>query len=160
MLFRSPTIRQEDYLRGLNAILKRIEYLTGLAYGTLSAPEQIDKTATEIRASKQRSAATITDTQKALRTALDQLLYAMDVWATIGRLAPRGAYEAVYQFDDSIVVDTEQQFRQDLQLVSTGIMSKVEWRMRNFHESEAVAREKIAAVQAEQPEDLFSGASA
>ena len=36
-------------------------------------------------------------------------------------------------------------------------MSKVEWRMRNFKETEAVAKAKIAAVQAEQPQDIFGG---
>jgi len=148
----SPDIRQEDMLAGLDATLKRIEYLTGLAYGTLSDPQLVEKTATEIATSKQRTHSTVVDTQKALRHALERLIWAMDVWVTIDRLAPLGAYEAAYVFDDSIIVDSEMQFSQDLQLVRDGIMSKVEWRMRNFRESEEVALEKIAAARAEQPE--------
>jgi len=153
----SPEFREASIISGLDAMLKKIEYSCGLAYGTLSDPQQIDKTATEIKSSKQRTAATITDTQKALQNALEQLLWAMDVWATIAGLAPMGGYQTAFDFDDSVVVDRDMQFKQDLQLVGSGIMSRVEWRMRNFKETEAVAKAKIAAVQAEQPQDMFGG---
>lgn len=151
----TPTLREQNILAGLDSILKRIEYTCGLAYGTLSDPNEVDKTATEIRASKQRTYATITDTQKALEDALDQLLYAMDVWATIGNLAPRGGYEAVYSFDDSVVADYDTQFAQDTQALGMGVMSKVEFRMKAYGESEEVARERIAWVEAERPKDFF-----
>ena len=114
-----------------------------MAYGTISDPNAVEKTATEIASSKQRSYATIVDAQKALQGALTQLLWAMDVWATIGRLAPRGAYQTAFTFDDSVVVDTDARFQQDMRLVQAGLMSKVEFRIRNFKESEAVAKQKI-----------------
>jgi A118 family predicted phage portal protein len=156
----SPTFREESILKGLDAILKRIEYTTGLAYGTLSDPATIDKTATEIKTSKQRTYATITAVQKALQKALDDLIWAMDVWTTLANLAPAGPYAVTYQFDDSVLVDTDLQFQQDLRLVTQGLMSKVEFRMRNFREKEEVARAKIAEVLAEQPQqvDPFAGA--
>lgn len=150
----TPSLREENILRGLDAILKRIEYTCGLAYGTLSDPQQIDKTATEIKTSKQRTFATVTDSQKSLEKALIQLLYAMDVWATIAKLAPKGEYKVVFEFDDSVIVDRELQFQQDLTLVSSGIMSKVEFRMRNFKEPEAVAKQKIAEAAAETEAEL------
>lgn len=154
----TPTLREQNILAGLDAILKRIEYQCGLAYGTLSDPQTVDKTATEIKISRQRTYATVTDTQKALQQALDQLAWAIDVWATIGRLAPAGTYQIAYQFDDSVIVDQDMQFQQDLRLVGQGLMSKVEFRMRNFKESETVAAAKIAAVAAEQPADFFPAA--
>jgi A118 family predicted phage portal protein len=70
----SPEFREAAINSGLNAVLKKIEFLCGLAYGTLSDPESVDKTATEILSSKQRSAATVVDAQKALRKSLDELL--------------------------------------------------------------------------------------
>ncbi len=145
----SPNLREQNILSGLDAILKRIEYATGLAYGTLSDPNTVDKTATEIKISKQRTYATIVDTQKALESALSDLLYAMDVWATIGGLAPSGGYEVAFQFDDSVVVDRDMQFQQDLRLVAQGLMSKLEFRVRNFGESEELARKALADVDAE-----------
>jgi A118 family predicted phage portal protein len=145
----SPQFREASIISGLDAILKKIEFLCGLAYGTISDPNVIANTATEIKMQKQRSFATITDTQKALEEALEQLLYAMDVWATLANLAPSGTYQAVYTFDDSIVADHDTQFAQDTQALGLSVMSKVEFRMRNYGETEAIAKQKIADVQAE-----------
>jgi A118 family predicted phage portal protein len=155
----SPSFREANLLAGLDAILRKIEFNCGLAYGTLSNPQTVDKTATGLKISQQRSYATVVDTQEALETALEQLLWAMDVWATIGSLSPRGAYQTVYDFDDSVIVDKDAQFQQDLRLVGQGIMGKVEFRMRNFGEDEATAKARIAEIQNEQqPADLFAGA--
>lgn len=118
----SPTLRDESYKNGLNAILQRIEFACGLAFGTLSDPQSVDKTATEIRASKQRSYAMIADMQASLESALRNLLYCMDVLATAAGLAPAGAYDAAFAWDDSIVVDTDVEFARRMQLVQAGIM--------------------------------------
>lgn len=150
----SPNIRQEDILQSLDAVLKKIEFVCGLAYGTISNPTTIEKTATEIKISRQRTYSTIMDTQKELDAVLKHLLYAMDVWTTIGGLAPQGEYDVAFQFDDSIVVDTELQFQQDLLLVSRGLMSKMEFRMRNLHESENMAQKALDKVAEEQAEAM------
>lgn len=146
----TPNIREQNIINGLDAILKKIEFTCGLAYGTLSDPNTIDKTATEIKTSKQRSYATVVDVQKAVQTALDDLLFAMDTWASLSKLAPKGKYTATYDFDDSIIVDKDAQFQLDLRLVQQNIMSAVEFRMRNFHEDEKTAREKVAEARAGQ----------
>lgn len=145
----APTLREQSLINGLDAILKRVEYTCGLAYGTLSDPNTVDKTATEIKISKQRTYSTIVDTQKALEEALEQLIWSMDVWATLEALAPAGAYEVAFQFDDSVIVDKDTQFQQDLRLVSQGLMSKTEFRMRNFNESEDLAKKALEQVNAE-----------
>jgi len=149
----TPNIREENILRGLDAILKKVEFTCGLAYGTLSDPQMVEKTATEIASAKQRSYATVVDIQKSVQTALDDLLYAMDTWATLSKLAPKGKYTATYEFDDSVIVDKDAQFQQDLRLVQQGIMSPVEFRMRNFGEDEKTAKQKIADVRAAQEEN-------
>jgi A118 family predicted phage portal protein len=145
----TPTLREVNILNGLDAILKRIEFTVGLAQGTLSDPNTVALTATEIKMSRQRTYATITDTQKALQGAMDNLLYAMDVWVTLGNLAPRGKYQAVYTFDDSIVADHDTQFAQDSQAVGMQAMSRVEFRMRNYGETIEVAKKMLALVDAE-----------
>jgi len=145
----TPTLRETNLLNGLDAILRRIEFNCGLSYGVLSNPEAVQLTATEIKSAKQRFYASVTDTQKSLEDALDQLLYAMDIWATLGNLAPRGEYEAVYSFDDSIVSDYDTQFNQDVQALGLGVMSRVEFRMHAYGESEEVAKEKILLIKQE-----------
>jgi hypothetical protein len=125
----------------------------------LSNPQTVDKTATELKISQQRSYATITDTQKALENALKQLLWAMDIWASmdkvISKLAPAGAYEAVYDFDDSVIVDKDLQFQQDIRLVTSRLMSDIEFRMRNFGESQEKAQEMLAMIPAPEPIGVF-----
>lgn len=101
----SPAIRDTSLFNGYDNILRRIEFNCALAYGTLSDPQTIDRTATEILASKQRSFATVRDVQKAIETAINDLLYAMDVWCDLAGLAPAGSYEAAYDWDDSIIND-------------------------------------------------------
>ncbi len=153
----TPEFREASILSGLDAILKRIEFVCGLAYGTLSDPQSVDKTATEIKISRQRTYATITDTQKSLQEALEQLLYAMDIWATIGNLAPQGLYQTAYDFDDSVIVDKDLQFQQDMRLVTSRLMSDIEFRMRNFGETEQQAKDKPAMIKAPDT-SLFQGA--
>lgn len=151
----TPTLREQNILNGLDAILKKIENNCGLAQGTISDPATVALTATEIKASKQRTYATITDTQKALQDALDNLLYAMDVWATLGNLAPQGTYTTQYQFDDSIVADHDTQFTQDQQTVTMNGMPKYVFLMRNYGLDEATAKQWVAEAQAETPNTGF-----
>lgn len=145
----SPELREAAIKAGLNDILRMIEYKCGLAYGTISDPLTVDKTATEITSSKQRTFATVTSHQKALLTALQQLAYAMTVWASLYSLAPEGKHTLTCEFDDSIIVNKDVQKQQDLRDVQSGIMSKIEYRMRNYGEDEETARAKLAEVQAE-----------
>lgn len=136
----TPAIRQEEINKGLNRILRGIEFNTGLAYGTLSDVQYSDKTAEEIRSSKQRSYATVSDIQMALKTALQDLVYAMNVWCSIYRLAPEGEYDICFDFDDSIIADRALEFNEKKQLVEIGIMKPWEFRMWYFGEEEETAR--------------------
>lgn len=116
----APQLRDENYRKGLDSILKRIEFQVGLSYGTLSDPDSVEKTATEILASKQRSFSTVRDLQKALEDALNDLLYSMDVLTTLYKLAPAGNYEATYTWDDSLITDLDAEFARRQQLVASG----------------------------------------
>ena len=67
----SPEIRDTALFNGFNNQLRLIEFACNLAYGTLSDPQNVDKTATEIKVSKQRSYTFVSDTQMALQKALE-----------------------------------------------------------------------------------------
>ena len=136
----SPQIRDGSLFNGLNRLFQRIEFACGLAYGTLSDPQTVERTAEEIKSSRQRSYATVADIQKSLRDALTALAGAMDVWCTLGRLAPQGVYDISFEFDDSIVADRKTEFAEKQQLVAAGIMQPWEFRMWYFGESEAKAK--------------------
>ncbi len=120
----APAIRDENLINGFNAILRRIEFNVGLAYGTLSDPNTVDKTAEEIKASKQRSYSTVSDIQKSLQTALEQLVYAIDVMAQLSGLSGRKKYEMSFDWDDSIVIDKEQELASMQQDAVAGFIRK------------------------------------
>lgn len=151
----TPTLREVNLLNGLDGIFRRIEFVCGLSYGVLSNPDSVALTATEIKSSKQRYYATVTDTQKSLQDALDGLLYAIDVWCTLGNLAPAGVYEVAYEFDDSIIVDKDTQRVADRADVAMGAMSLVEYRMRTFGETEKQATEKIKLIRTERADRVM-----
>lgn len=136
----TPEFRDTSIINGLNKILQRIEFNCSLAYGTLSDPQNVDKTAEEIKASKQRSYAAVCDIQKSLKTSLENLIYAMNVWCDIYNLETSGEYEVSFDFDDSIIADRKSEFEEKQKLVMMGAMQLWEFRMWYFGETEEQAK--------------------
>ncbi|MCH5185901.1 MAG: phage portal protein [Oscillospiraceae bacterium] len=130
----SPVIRDESILRGLDSILVKIEDACGLSRGTFSRTDTQAKTATELKILRQRSYSVITDMQKALRSSLEELLCVMNIWCELSGTGGSGKYGTGFEFDDSIICDTEKEFEQKMKLVSAGIMSKEEFRAWYFGE--------------------------
>lgn len=145
----SPEIRDEALWRGLNKILQRIEFNVGLAYGTLSDPAMIEKTATEIKSSKQRSYATVSKMQENLQKALENLIYAMDVLTTLYNLAPQGNYEISFNWDDSLIVDTEREQTLQMQEVNVGLRSKLRYIMFRYGLTEEQAKQELELINQE-----------
>lgn len=139
----SPEIRDEAYLRGINKYKQDVEFACDLAYGTISDPVYTDKTATEIKASKQKSYAVVSQMQRNLEKALNDLIYAMDVLCTLYKLAPAGKYEVSYKWDDSLIVDAEVERKQDITDINLGAMSVLEYRMKWYGETEEEAQKKL-----------------
>ena len=118
----NPNIRDVSLFNGLNNILKRVEFQSQLAYGTLSDPSNVDKTAEEIKQSKQRSFSLVCDIQKEFQTAHENLIYAVYALATMYELAPDGEYESQFEFDDSIAVDREKEFNHLMQMAAAKML--------------------------------------
>ena len=132
----SPEIRDTALFNGFNNQLRLIEFACSLAYGTLSDPQNVDKTATEIKVSKQRSYTFVSDTQMALQKALEDLVYAMNFWAVLYGLIPLGnKYQVSFVWDDSIIVDAEAERQTDRQDVAMGVMSLAEYRSKWYGET-------------------------
>lgn len=140
----SPEIRDESFFNGYNKIIQKVEFNSGLAYGTLSDPQVVDKTAEEIKMSKQRSYSTVKAIQNKLGDAIRVLVNAIDAWITIENLAPPGNVNLAMSWDDSLVTDKKAEREQDLQDLAAGIMQAYEYRMKWYGEDEKTAREKVA----------------
>lgn len=145
----SPTLRDASIKNGLNLNLQQIEFKCGLAYGTISDPQVVEKTAEEIKNSKQRSYSTVSDIQGALQTALIDVIDAMDVYATLYNLVEDGKYEVCFVWDDSIVVNVENEKASDRNDVRLGLMTKWEYRVKWYGEDKETAKSVLAAEEAE-----------
>ena len=153
----SPTIRDAALVNGLNQLLMRIEDQCGLARGTISDANTEARTATELRIVKQRSYATVADNQKALENCLKDVIRAMDVYATIYGLAPEGEYDVSFEWDDSIITDTEQQMGERMMLLNSGLISKAEFREWYFGETKEQAIAAVEAIAEEQAAEQMAG---
>lgn len=136
----SPAIRDQALFHGLNRLFQRIEFNCGLSYGTLSDPQNAELTATEIISSRQRMYSTVVDIQKSLQSALEQLIHAMDAWATIGGLAAFGGYETSFTWDDSIIVDSANEQVIRMREVEAGLVKPERYLMWRYGVGEKEAR--------------------
>lgn len=147
----APTLRDNSYANGLNRILRAIEWIVGLAYGTLSDPQNVDKTAEEIKASKQRSYTFVSNMQRSLQTALEHYIYALDKYATVCNLTPAGDYHIKWNWGDGVLEDSDKETQVKLQEVNNNIISKTAYLMWRYSVSEAEAEEMIPADKEYQP---------
>lgn len=142
----SPEFRNSALYDGFQYILKIIEFNVGLAFGTISDPQSVNKTATEEIMTKHRQYVTEGDIQKSLQSALDDLLYAMNAICDLYLLAPAGNYSVEYNWGDGVLDDPDTK-RQDmamgLSLLNAAIIGPVEYRMRYFGEDEKTAKKML-----------------
>lgn len=144
----SPEIRDSSLFNGLNKILRRIEFTVGLAYGTLSEVDTIDKTATEIKASKQRSYSTVVDIQKNIKKCLEDVADAIAYWLDI-----KEELDISFDFDDSLVVDTETEQKIRMQEVAAGLVKPEEYLMWRYGVSEKEAKKILPDIEMDDKED-------
>lgn len=135
----SPVIRQSDITDGLNTYLRRLEFSVGLAYGDLSDPDTVAKTATEILSAKNRKYNTVSAIQKQLKYCLDDLVYALAFYNSL----TTSGYTFVCDFKDSILTDEQTERTQDIQDLSLGIMRPDEYRMKWYGEDEKTAKKNL-----------------
>lgn len=157
----APALRDENYLAGLNAYLRRIEDNCGLARGTISEVDTEAKTATEVKIAKQRTYITINSNQKALENALNDVIYAMNIYATLYNLAPEGEYEVSIDWSDSVLTDIDTEISQKIQLEQEGVLSKAEVRSWYLGEDIETSKTRVAEIKEEKTEglnDIFSSA--
>ena len=138
----SPEIRDSAQFNYFNRILQRIEFNCGLAYGTLSDPQTVEKTAEEIRTSKQRSYTQVSAIQRNLESAINDLFYAVSVYAKIGGISTEDA-EITCTWGDSVLEDTDKDFQRRLQMVNAGILTNEKFISWYFHCNEDKASEYI-----------------
>ena len=158
----NPTLRDSSFTAGLNTILMRIEDQCSLSRGTLSDPATEARTATELKILKQRTYIANFYVQQAIQKALEDVVYAMDVYcslydvngdveneADVNTVNGIGQYDVSFEWDDSIITDVNEEMNKKLTLMQNGLYSKVEMRMWYFGETESQAVEALQKIQAD-----------
>lgn len=125
----SPEIRASAYFDGFNAQLRLIEFACSLAYGTLSDPQSVDKTAEEVKASKQRSYAYVCDCQTALERALLDWGEAAVFWCRLYGL-DAGGLSMKFEWGDSIISDPQLEREEDRKDLANGTLRPEEYRAK------------------------------
>lgn len=137
----SPDMRDESFNRGLERYYRDIEFNVGLAYGDLSDVQYVEKTATEVKASKARKYNRVTMIQNKLQDCLEDFVAGLAFY--------NGLYTSGYEFNcnfhDSILTDEETQRSQDKEDVAAGIMQPWEYRAKWYDEDEDTAKEMVGS---------------
>ena len=163
----SPSLRDVSLINGLNQILMRIEDVCAMSRGTISDVTSEARTATEIKILKQRSFSANKEIQEALQVALEDVIYAMNVYVTLYNIvgdikysgdkvdtSEMGSYDVSFEWDDSILIDEDTELATRLSLHSQGIESKLSIRMWYFGETERQAQEALNKVTQENKEAI------
>ena len=80
----------------------------------------------------------------------------MNVYATLYEITPEGEYEVNFEWDDSLIVDTDAELEKRIVLQQNGIVSKVENRMWYFGETERQAQEALIKIAKEEAQSMES----
>lgn len=151
----SPEIRDSSYFNAFNQMLRRIENSCGLAYGCLSEIGDVEKTAEEIKSSKQRSYDRVHEIQETLRPALETAVYGMKYLSDYYSGKPNTDVKLTCTFGDGILEDADKEFNRRMQMVTSGLLSKEKFLMWYFSCDESKAREFMPVES-----DLFGGNNA
>lgn len=135
----SPAIRDTALFNGLNEWLRQCESQCGLSFGVISKIENIEKTATEIKSSKQDYYVTVSDIQGALQNALEDLVYGIDTLMILYNIPHKTEPDISFDWDDSILVDSEKKQSQALVERNAQLIDDIEYfvQTRDYSEEEA-----------------------
>lgn len=141
----SPDFRDESIINGLEQIKRQIEFTVGLSYGDLSDVNTVEKTAEEIKSSKQRKYNRVNAIERNLQTCLEDFIYGLSFYNGL----TKSGYTVTCNFSDSILTSEEAERKQDKEDVAIGAMQLYEYRMKWYGEDEETAKKKIAEGTAE-----------
>ncbi len=120
----SPDIRDTAWINGLNEDLRQIEFKCGLAYGTLSHTTEVEKTAEEIRMSKQRSYHSVDLMQQAWDGGLKELCKVLKTYCLLYGIVADADVEPVITWGDGVLQDTDKELQIRMQLANSGYLRK------------------------------------
>ena len=165
-----PTMLTEQRIADINSILSMISTKSGFSQGQFVLDRKAGRvTATEIESDDSETVETITDIRTALKTAIRDLIYALDKYCDIYFDMPSGYVNAldedvpdedVFYFKD-LLASFEQDRQRAYQLMMSGVYSKrkylKEYEGFNDQEIDEMFAERDEENASEQKGGLFGG---
>ena len=112
----------------LQELFKRLEHEIGTSAGILSEVNTANATATEIKRSMYDTFTIVDDMRSNIEKGIEDFLYSANVLANAYNLTPQGEYEVSFDWDYSLLEDSQEAFSQLITAQSKGIVSEVEVR--------------------------------
>lgn len=119
--FRSFTDRIEELYR-------RLEHEIGTSAGILSNVETQNATATEVKRAMYDTFTIVDDMRTNVEKAMEDFVYSANVLANAYSLSPQGEYEIGFDWDYSLLEDSQEAFGQLMSANNRGIVSDAEVR--------------------------------
>ncbi|WP_051002309.1 phage portal protein [Virgibacillus halodenitrificans] len=119
------TLRVEEHISAINALLNLFAMQTGFSSGTFTFDGQSMKTATEVISEQSKTFKSKQSHEVIIEAALQELIGSIVAMGQLyGMINAPGEYEVTVTFDDSIAEDKEAEIKQQVQLLNAGIQSK------------------------------------
>ena len=148
-----PTLLTESRWKDINNRLSIIGTLCGFSQGAFGIDKQTGMiTATQVEADDRDTIQTIKDIRDALKSAINDLIYALNIIADLYKYAPAGSYETVFNFGD-ITYNYEEDRANWWNYVVQGKIPA--WKF--FEKFEGMTREEYEELQKDlnKPETMF-----
>ena len=116
------------YTDRLEELYQRLEHEIGTSAGILSHVETANATATEIKRAMYDTFTIVDDMRSNVEKGIEDFVYSANVLANAYNLSPQGEYEVDFDWDYSLLEDSQEAFSQLITAQSKGIVSDVEVR--------------------------------
>lgn len=143
--FRSFTDR-------LNELYRRLEHEIGTSAGILSEVQTQNATATEIKRGMYDTFTIVDDMRSNVEKGMQDFLYSANVLANAYNLSPQGEYDLNFDWDYSLLEDSQEEFNQLITANSRGIVSDAE--VRQFIKPDETIEDSekaVAEIKASEP---------
>ena len=112
----------------LQELFRRLEHQIGTSAGILSEVNTQNATATEIKRSMYDTFTLVDGMRSNIEKGIEDFLYSANVLANAYNLTPQGDYEVSFDWDYSLLEDSQETFSQLITAQAKGIVSNVEVR--------------------------------
>lgn len=136
--FRSFTDR-------INELYRRLEHEIGTSAGILSEVQTQNATATEIKRGMYDTFTIVDDMRSNVEKGMQDFLYSANVLANAYNLSPQGEYDLNFDWDYSLLEDSQEEFNQLITANSRGIVSDAE--VRQFIKPDETIEDSEKAIE-------------